>query len=383
MECRFGRDGSGAGVAVNILFLTCGFDIACGRSRHVYTLITELTRRGHLCVLGTDGGPLLSPYLKRKLPYTHLPLNPEHKSLAHTLKTARRLIRFAGKYKIDIVHAHHRWPELIACLVSRVGNYRTVSTCHNFRQGRPRFSYRSERVIAVSRALASFLASEFGVPPHKLCTVPQAPRRVAAPSFEDLADFDVRHGVKKGERVAVCVGRFHREKGMDVVLSAAAMARSRSLPVRWFLVGSGEEEASLKAAVTAQQLNVTVLPDMESVGLIYTRADVLLVPSRQEAMPLVPLEAAAFRVPVVAAAVGGLPEVIRHNVTGKLVPPDDPLALLEATVDYLSHPDSADRCARNLQDFVRKHHSVDRMVSETESVYRALMATPRRFQRAR
>jgi glycosyltransferase involved in cell wall biosynthesis len=97
--------------------------------------------------------------------------------------------------------------------------------------------------------------------------------------------------------------------------------------------------------------------------------DVAVLPSYREALGLSILEAMALSRPVVASAVGGIPEMIEHGRTGLLVPPHDEAALADAIVRLLSNHPLADTLARAAHDLVHDRFCIERMVREIESVY--------------
>jgi glycosyltransferase involved in cell wall biosynthesis len=102
--------------------------------------------------------------------------------------------------------------------------------------------------------------------------------------------------------------------------------------------------------------------------------DVVVLPSiKSDGVPQVILQALAMRKPVVASAVGGIPEVIRHECTGVLVPPNDPQALAEAVVRVLRHPSSAAEWARAGGQLIDTHYALERMIDRTAAVYTAVL----------
>lgn len=359
---------------MNVLFLTPNVDRSCGRSQHVLALMSELAGRGHSCVLGTNGGTLLEKFPERGICCEMLPIDPEKKSPGSFWTTLRKLKQIVRDHNIGIIHSHHRWPELIASYSARCGmRVRTVSTCHNLRRGKVFLSYRSDSIIAVSEAVRELLVGRFHVDESRVVSIHQAARPVPTPDEREIRRFEEEHGIQAADCVVAGVGRFHREKGFDVMVKAAMLQRDGDPGIRWLLAGNGEERVALEREIEARDLDVTIVDAIENIGVVYARADVLVVPSRDDAMPLVPLEAARFALPVVATSVGGLPETISNNVTGKLVPPERPDELLRAVVELLTDRHLAADCGRNLKKMVEREYSLADMVSRTEELYRSLL----------
>lgn len=155
----------------------------------------------------------------------------------------------------------------------------------------------------------------------------------------------------------LCVGRFSPEKGHLVLLDALAQVRDRGIPFGCTLVGDGpvraEAEARARRLDLAQSLTFTGSIEPERVAQFYHRADIVVLASFSEGVPVVLMEAMARGLPVVATHVGGVPELIRDGHSGLLVAPGDPQALAEAMQRILADPDRATALGRNGAQSVR------------------------------
>jgi len=138
-------------------------------------------------------------------------------------------------------------------------------------------------------------------------------------------------------------GRLERRKGVDVLLDAAARVHTK-LPVTFLLVGDGPMAAPLATRTTAAGIPARLVGWRGDVPDLMRLCAVVVLPSRQEAFGRVLIEAMAAGVPVVATAVGGIPEVCVDGVTALLVPPEDPDALAVAIA--LTLTDQAATAAR-------------------------------------
>jgi glycosyltransferase involved in cell wall biosynthesis len=155
-------------------------------------------------------------------------------------------------------------------------------------------------------------------------------------------------GVNADVPLAVCVGRVTRQKGQDVLLAAWHLVRRRCPRAELSLVGAGE----LPAGLRSEQLpGVRFAGPVTDVRAWLAAADVVVLPSRWEGLPLTALEAFATGRSVVASAVRGLSEVVAPTV-GALVPSDDPAALAEAVARRL-----ADRSLARAEGAAAAHHA--------------------------
>lgn len=184
-----------------------------------------------------------------------------------------------------------------------------------------------------------------------------------------------RMGIASNEKVILCVGRLSHEKGhIDMV---AAMQRLRKMrpdrKVRLILVGDGPERGRISEAVQSAELGDCVMfaGQLKDVAPYYDAADVVAIPSLSEGSPNVLLEAMAFGVPVVATAVGGIPEIVTNRESALLVPPRNPGALAEAIDELLSNPGSAGKMARQAREKVERDYSPESRAKALLEIYMA------------
>jgi glycosyltransferase involved in cell wall biosynthesis len=238
-------------------------------------------------------------------------------------------------------------------------------------------------LVVISQGLGDE-AIRRGVPAERTFRAPNCvDTRVFHPIPPD-ADLLRQHGLA-GHLVFGYVGFFFAYEGVDVLLRAfahiaAALPRSRLL-----LVGRGEEETALRAlaadlGVESRVVFAGAVPH-EDVRRWYSVCDVLVYPRRDSKLtalvtPLKPLEAMAMAKPMVAAAVGGLQELIRDGDTGLLCQPEDPAALAAALADLAAAPRRRDAIGASARRFVCEERDWTHLAPLYESVYRRLIASP-------
>ena len=162
--------------------------------------------------------------------------------------------------------------------------------------------------------------------------VPTAELRAAAPM---RAAARARLGLPDDAFVVAGLGRLVPIKGFDVLLSALPALVAAVPSTRVILVGDGPDRRVLEAQASALgvRARVGVTGGPPDVSAYLAAADVLAAPSRNEGMGRAIVEAMALGLPVVATDVGGIPDVVADGETGRLVPPNDLVALTEALVD--------------------------------------------------
>jgi glycosyltransferase involved in cell wall biosynthesis len=201
----------------------------------------------------------------------------------------------------------------------------------------------ADSVIAACQAFAADLNLRLGIKKERL-SVHRSPIAEGASSVADGANSAVRAelGLPADARIVLSVGRLSKEKGHADLIRAMVHVRTAcvSLPVVLVIVGEGPERAQLEHL--SRQLaignEVRLVGYRENVSPYYEAADVFALPSYSEGSPNVLLEAMDAGVPIVATAVGGVGEMIRHGEQGLLVPSGDAEELARALITLLSSP---------------------------------------------
>ena len=285
-----------------------------------------------------------------------------------------RLRRMVYERGVDLLHSDSPRTALYAGLAARLSRRRHVfhvraSRASSSAADRLLLSL-SDRVIAVSRAAAgrshSLRASNkirvvpTGLPPINFLPRHQARQRLNLP--QDAFVLGV-------------IGRVEEDKGRDDALAAlATVRRSTSGALLVFLGPVDLDDAwaralPLRAAAAGAAGAVRLAGSNAEAARLLKAFDVLLHASRHEALPRVVLEAQFAEVPVVAAAVGGVPEIIDHGTNGLLVPPRRPVALGDAAALLARDPEAGRRLARAGLARARQRFSIDRMVTDILAIY--------------
>ena len=172
----------------------------------------------------------------------------------------------------------------------------------------------------------------------------------------------------------VYVGEFRHIKGADLLIDAVARLRADGKPVTLTLAGDGEELDNLKAQIARLGLGEAV----RFIGHVkarygFSKGKLLVVPSRGDSMPYVVIEAAAAGIPMVAANVGGIPEIFAEH-TDALFAPNIVGAMADAIEIALEDPEAALARAKSLRERIFLHFSQKAMVEGVLAGYRDAFA---------
>jgi glycosyltransferase involved in cell wall biosynthesis len=170
------------------------------------------------------------------------------------------------------------------------------------------------------------------------------------------------------------VGEFRHIKGADLLIDAVSRLRADGRPVTLTLAGDGEESENLKARVQRLALGEAA----RFVGHVkarygFSKGSLLVVPSRGDSMPYVVIEAAAAGIPMVAANVGGIPEIFGSHGDA-LFAPNNATAMADAIKSALDDPAAAQQRAESLRERIFQHFSQKAMVEGVLAGYRDAFA---------
>ncbi len=302
------------------------------------------------------------------------------------LKAQLAFARHRAQVTPDIVHCHGSKGGLYGRLPARLPGARTYATAYTPHGGS--FNYKpgsfEHRIYMAVEALlepatdmftfeSRFIMGRFeayvGHPPR-------TDHRVVLNGVADDEFIPIDHGAACFD--LVYLGELRSAKGIDTLIDALALLKTRDgLTPRLLMVGSGPEEALLKQMAHDKGVSdqITWSPP-GPIRAALAQGRIMVVPSRAESLPYVILEAAAAAQPLVSTNVGGIPEIYGPDHAHRLIPPDQPQALRDALRDALAKPAAALTAeAADLARFVRRHFTLEQMISGAVAGYRAALET--------
>lgn len=294
--------------------------------------------------------------------------------LLKTLGGLLRLRRFARG--ADVVHAHGFRAALVTSLaLGRLRGRRGrrpafVITFHNAMSGG---EFRRRMLGRMMRRLGRIADTVFVVSPDLASSIENSQRALiaAAVSTPTRAADEVRRALDISDRatVVLAVGRLHPQKGFDLLVRATALLPdARNVVV--VIAGDGPQRTELSALIDALRVDVRLLGDRADVADLLQVADVVAMPSRWEGWPLTAGEVFAAGRPLVATAVGGLPELVADAAV--LVPPDDVAALAGAVGSLIQDAETAGIYRLRAADRARELPTDDDVTRQLLTCYRGL-----------
>lgn len=289
------------------------------------------------------------------------------------------LRNFIRERRIDVLNSHNYKADFFGFWACRGTRVRKVATCHNWlAQNHMMRIYeridkfllrRFDAVIAVSPQLKEEILAG-GIAANKVFLVANGITLEEPPAC-DAVGIREREGVRRDERVIMSVGRLSLEKGHGVLLQAFSAVCRSFASARLFLVGDGPERGRLEQE--ARHLGVSrevIFTGFRSdIPALLGAADIFVLPSLKEGMPLALLEAMACGRPCIATRVGAVPDVLGRDEYGLVVSAGDPHPLAQALLRFLKEPGLAAMVAARGRSRVRDEFSADMMARRYLRVY--------------
>ena len=234
----------------------------------------------------------------------------------------------------------------------------------------------ADRLVTVCHPFAKELAESTGVSIDNISVQHNAIRRSPTASTDTVTALRRQLGISDSEHVVLSVGRLSREKAHLELIEACERLRETKpdTAFKLIIVGDGPERSRLEAAIESKKgKGVIFTGQVNDVHPFYAIADVFVLPSHSEGSPNVLLEAMAANLPVVATAVGGVPEMVADHESALLVPANDPPSLAAAISNMLADKNLALRLATNAGTLVDTRFDPETYARSLVEIYREVI----------
>ncbi len=340
------------------------------KSRFAYG-IACLFRRGELAdEIESHGIPIFElGYRQRKL-----------------IPTVLRLAWLLRKRKVRVIHTHLFESGFVGRLAAWLARTPVVITHEHGKTLWKKWYHRAfERLaihgtdlrIAVSSDIVNLRMKLEGTPPSKLRLVynavdPEIFRRSEASRTSKRNELGLEDFLIVGS-----VGRLVEAKGFDLLLEVARQVSHKRHDIHFLIVGDGPLRAELENLAFALGLEgiVTFLGSRHDVPELMAAMDIYLITSRREGLPLSLIEAMMAAKPIVATAVGGIPDTLRPDQDGILVPPHDVASLADAVIRLSDDPPLRQKLGASARAKAVERYSPPSILKELETIYEELLGS--------
>ncbi len=359
-----------------------------GVERGTVDIAGALKDAGWTSLVASSGGSMVHELERIGVPHIELPLHSKNPFvIRRNISRLRKLIASKG---VDILHARSRAPAHSAVVAARQSNIRFVTTFHatyNFSTP-PKRWYNSvmakgERVIAISNALQDHITANYSVNPSRIRVIHRGidlerfdPNRVSA---ERVIQLSRQWRLPDGVPVVLLPGRLTGWKGQSILIEALAKLGHKQ--IRCLLVGSDQGRDGYRRSLEdlAKRLEVEsivhLVGDCRDMPAAYMLADVVVSASTDpEGFGRVMVEAQAMGRPVIASDHGASREIVRHGITGWLIPPGDVRMLSERLAHAIRlDEEHRHRIAEEAMRNANQNFGKDKMSAATLDVYKELL----------
>jgi glycosyltransferase involved in cell wall biosynthesis len=326
-------------------------------------------------------------------------LRHERASIANPLAFAasvargwRLLSRQIAEDGVEIVQSHLPGANFWGLLLQMRGVCPVIPTIHNnqeFRYGREDQAWRARlrqrayvemlrrcpAVVAVSEEVRTSLGADLGLTPGELARVRVIANGVEIPEALDpvlAQQVRTKYGIPKGDPLVISAGRMSEQKNHVLLLEAILRLRRAGVRCRAMIAGDGPLRAFLERRIDEMGIaDQVVLPgNVRDLTELMQGADVFVLPSLWEGLPLVLLEAMACGLPVVGTRIRGVAEVVEDGVSGLLVEPGDVGAMAKAIANLLGSAQRRAAFGAAGLEIVRREYDFARVAAALGSLYR-------------
>lgn len=341
---------------------------ACGATVHTLQIAKELHRRGNaLTLMSKPGAWVLQQARQAGVPALESPLK---RLPLRDLKAAARFVR---ENQIQVMLAHMSGANNFAVWLSRLAKVPAVLRAHAHTI---HFHWRmADHIIAVSEQTRQYHIRRNWVSPARISTVHGFvdPARLSVPDKGARQEVRSELGLSSSDFVVGVVGNIIPRKGQIYLVRALPQVVARYPQVRVLLVGVVHpprygEQVRREVHHLGVEAHVQWLGERKDVPRLLQAIDVYALPTLNDMLPMAMLEAMWAQLPVLATAVGGIPEAITDGVEGWLVPPKDPDALAHALIEMIENPDERARRAQNAHQRVCESFTVESQVAKIEAI---------------
>lgn len=355
-----------------------------GAQRYVFDLATGLPGKFEATVALGGDGPLKTRLEEAGIRTISLPFLARDVKLFSDFFVLTKLISLFKKERPDVIHLNSSKIGGLGALAGRIAKVpNIIFTAHGW-------AFREDWRSALERTVIKFLSWLTILWSHSVITVSER-------DYKEAMDFPfvkkkiilIHNGISETEFFSQnearkilnekdaentlwigTIGELHKNKGHKYAIEAMAAIQSKH-DVLFFIIGEGEERPALEKMIQdlGLQSKIILLGNKKSASTLLSAFDIFLFPSVKEGLPYTILEAGLASIPVIASAVGGIPEVITDMESGILVRPKNSEEIVKAFDFLLSRKKDAASFGKKLRASVKKNFSFKKMLRETIAAY--------------
>lgn len=360
-----------------------------GAERLLVTYLSCLKSMGftvRVCTFAVrNGNPIAADIQKLGVEVDLLPI-----PLLRDVSAFPRLVRYLRKHNTQLVHTQLEFADSWGTMAARVLGLPSVSTQHTLEDPvKGTKAYRrlkvhrwvlrnlASKVIAVSEETRNHYLRVGKFPPDKIVTFYNGIdlTRFDQPDPEKRQAVRSALGIAENIPILTTVAVLRPAKGIQFMLQALPKILQSVPDARYLIVGDGDHRDALVRIVEQNDLakHVIFTGVRSDVPDLLAASDLFVLPTLEDALPTVLMEAMASKVPIVASGVGGIPEMVKDGYNGLLVPAQDAEQLALACTKVLTDPKLAQQLRENGHQVAYQRYDIRKQAQELGDLYRQLL----------
>ena len=304
------------------------------------------------------------------------------------LRRLRRLIQIFQEEKVELVQTHLIYSNILGTLAAHFAGVPVIATLHSTSVHGDWKSkilqqiqnvvlrFFATRILAVGQMVADLNQGNYGR--RKVDVIPNGIPKPKFPQGQERERMRREITADGADGIIITVGRFSRAKGYEDMIEALRLLQQNASKPKLVMVGSGSTIDTVKNQIRELDLNQSVIlaGEREDIPELLAMSDVYASSSHREGLPLAVLEAMMAGLPVVATAVGDIPNVVTQE-TGVVVPPHRPELLAAALEDLLKDPKKRHSMGQAAYRRAMSEYSVDAWMKKHLALYHEVLSSRR------
>jgi glycosyltransferase involved in cell wall biosynthesis len=301
---------------MNILHLQPDLKLTSGVTRVIFQLMKNASPDAVHYAASFDGDAF-EEFKEEQLNLIQLKV-PGNKLFApvHLLQ----IIFLCIKYRVSLIHAHHRYFDILGRLAGILLRIPVLTMVHSKVYSGRKISYKANHFVVPGENIRKHLSVHFGVPKNKITVINNFvdPSDYKTPTVAELQNLRTELGITAEMTVVTFIGRFNREKGVDILLHAFKRLEREYPNLILLCIGEGEMLHSLQDYSESLH-RIRFIKPQTAIARYFYLSEIIVLPSRVDPFPLVMIEAGLLKKALLGTNVDGIAEFIRHDVDGFLV----------------------------------------------------------------
>ncbi|NNG47614.1 MAG: glycosyltransferase [Deltaproteobacteria bacterium] len=353
-----------------------------GQEHRILLECREMIRRGHRVRIACRPDAVLFPKAREAgIPVTPVPIRS-----SADLPAVRTLFSLFRRERVQVVNTHSGKASWVASIAAKIAGVplliRTRHISVPVRRGFFNMIYRwPDGYITTGEMIRDHLIGK-GIPANRVISIPTGVDLTRFSAGANGSRIREEWGIAPGTFLVSMIGVLRSWKRHDVFLEAVRLLKEQGVPIRAFVVGEGPRRDVIEAEIREKGISdvASITGYREDIPEILAASDAVVLSSdRFEGVPQAILQAMAMARPGVAAPVGGIPEVVRHEETGLLCRVGDPASFADAITRLRDDPSLGRSMGASGRKIVLASYSLAAMGEKTEAFYTLLALSGKRI----